>query len=365
MDACRGPTGVTRHALAQIEGLAKRPEDIALHLVSGRITEPGGRAFWQSLGPLPRRALPLRMRTMLRLWRVAKGPALESWTGPADWSYCPAEYYVPTRRARRAVTSHDVLQDLTYGTRRRRALVRRVFDSADLILSVSAFNTSRLLEAFPECRGRVAHVPNAAEDLFFEPAPEEERRAVRADLGLPPGVPFLVSVANVQPRKNLVRLVRAATRLREVASGEVALVLVGTGDADDPGLREVIARSGPSALIRTPGYRQGTALRAIYAEATALVFPSLCESFGIPAVEAMAQGCPVALADSTALPEIGGEAGWYFDPTDEGAMAAALRDLLDRVDERHRRVELGRAIASRYRWSASNDRLIAALRAFS
>ena len=80
-------------------------------------------------------------------------------------------------------------------------------------------------------------------------------------------------------------------------------------------LREAAAAAGPRVLIRMPGYRQGHDLRAIYAEATALVFPSLCESFGIPAVEAMAQGLPVALADSTALPEIGGEAGWYFDPT--------------------------------------------------
>ena len=114
--------------------------------------------------------------------------------------------------------------------------------------------------------------------------------------------------------------------------------------------------------MKLPGYRQGKALRAAYAEATALVFPSTCESFGIPAVEAMAQGIPVALADSTALPEVGGEAGWYFPPEDEEAMAGVLRDLLDRGDERSRRVEAGRRVASGYRWDAANDRLVAALR---
>ena len=115
-------------------------------------------------------------------------------------------------------------------------------------------------------------------------------------------------------------------------------------------------------MVRLPGYRQGRALLATYAESTALVFPSTCESFGIPAVEAMAQRIPVALADSTALPEIGGAAGWYFKPTVEDAITATLRELLDRPEERARRVEIGRGLAEQYRWQSANDRLVTALR---
>ena len=208
----------------------------------------------------------------------------------------------------------------------------------------------------------MAYVPNGADDLFFEPAAEHERARVRADLGLAGQMPYLLSVANFQPRKNLVRLIRAAARLPEVAAGELAIVLIGTG-ADDEAriLREAAAAAGPRVVIRMPGYRQGPDLRAIYAEATALVFPSLCESFGIPAVEAMAQGLPVALADSTALPEIGGDAGWYFDPLVEEAITASLRGLLDDHQERARRSALGRSIAANYRWDIANDLLVEAL----
>ena len=362
MNACRNPTGVTRHALGQFDRLAQRA-DVALTAVSGRIKDADGLARWERMDGPKRCELPVSTRDALRAWRTLGGPGVEWWTGRMDWVYAPAELFVPTRSAKLAVTSHDILQDVRFGGPRREALLARVFDHADLILSVSEFNTAKLLAMYPGCQGKIAYVPNAADDLFFESPTQRERDAVRVDLSLPAQIPYLISVASFQARKNLPRLIRAAGRLPEVQRGELALVLLGAGDeAEAEPIRQEIARLGRQSVIRLPGYRQGRGLLAAYAEASALVFPSTCESFGIPAVEAMAGGIPVALANSTALPEIGGDAGWYFNPSDDEAITATLADLLQNSDERARRADLGRSIAEDYRWSTANDRLVDALR---
>ncbi|WP_244420382.1 glycosyltransferase family 4 protein [Isosphaera pallida] len=362
LNACRYPTGVTRHALAQLEQLSNS-EAIDLQVVTGRVTVAEGRRYWEGLDPRRRHELPVRTRDILRYWRLLKHPRLQAWTGPVDWVYCPAEFSVSAAGARVAVTSHDLMQDLRFGDRRQLRMRARSFRRADLILSVSQFNTRLLLETFPDCRAKIAQVPNGAEDLFFEPPTEEERLAARRDLGLDPNHPYLITVANFQPRKNLPRLIRVAARLPEVARGDLALVILGFGGAEHTrALREAIAQVDPRARILMPGYRQGRELRALYAESLAMVFPSLCESFGIPVVEAMAQGIPVALADSTALPEVGGEAGWYFHPEDDDHMLMVLRDLLDRHEERRRRIQIGLKLAQHYRWDRAGRELIQALR---
>ena len=207
LDACHGPTGVTRHALAQLERLARRP-DLELSVITGRMIHPDGRAFWESLGDQKRRELPVRTRNILRWWRLKPWPPIDWWTGPVDWVYCPAEYFVATRSAKLAVTTHDVLQTLRFEPARKRELLGRIFARADLILSVSHYNTEQLHGAFSIPDDRVAYVPNGADDLFFQPLPSTSASRIRADLGLPPKVPYLLSVANFQPRKNLLRLVR-------------------------------------------------------------------------------------------------------------------------------------------------------------
>jgi glycosyltransferase involved in cell wall biosynthesis len=130
------------------------------------------------------------------------------------------------------------------------------------------------------------------------------------------------------------------------------LHLVCTGHPLDPEERELLARLGLGARVVQVRATEGQ-LRAVYARAAAFVFPSRYEGFGIPVLEAFAEGCPAALARTTSLPEVGGDAAIYFDPTDAGSIRDALSRLLGDRTLRADLVARGRSRLAQFTWEAT------------
>jgi len=140
--------------------------------------------------------------------------------------------------------------------------------------------------------------------------------------------PYLLSVGNFLPHKNLPRLVEAYRGLPETLRRRFTLVLAGAAARHGP------ARSlEPSSLARPgvllPGFVAPEDLSLLYAGATALVCPSLAEGFGLPVLEAMACGTPVVCARAGALPEVAGDAALYVEPTDVESIVAGLKRILE------------------------------------
>jgi glycosyltransferase involved in cell wall biosynthesis len=180
------------------------------------------------------------------------------------------------------------------------------------------------------------------------PTPEAE---LRERLGLPAG-PLVLAVSARRPHKNLSRLIEAMRGL------DATLVLPGYPTAFDDGLRQEAA----GAPVVFAGWVSDEDLEGLYAAATGMVFPSLAEGFGLPVLEAMRRGVPVACSSTTALGEIAGDAALTFDPESTDAIRAALQRLLDDPPERARLVDRGRARAADFSWSAAAEGTVASYR---
>ena len=180
--------------------------------------------------------------------------------------------------------------------------------------------------------------------------------------GLPAGVPLVVHVGGLSPHKNLERLLQAMARVR--AGGlRPHLALVGDPEADGFGSSHARLIAQRDALdlgsaVTFTGYVPGDHLVSLYNAATVFVMPSLSEGFGLPALEAMACGAPVAVSRRGALPEVVGEAGAYFDPLDVDDMAGTLERILGDPTLRARLAQAALDRARTFSWVAAADQTL-------
>jgi glycosyltransferase involved in cell wall biosynthesis len=195
---------------------------------------------------------------------------------------------------------------------------------------------------------------------------DEQARALRSAVGAQ--APYLLSVATSQPHKNLQRLIEAFARVTQQRPG-MRLVLVGGAGQAQAQLAEVASTAGVSEAISFTGWVDDRTLDAVYAGAELFVYPSLCEGFGLPLLEAMERGVPVLSSRDTSLPEVGGEAVEYVDATSVDELADAIGRLLADPARRAELVALGHTQFGRFGWPraaretlASYERVLAASR---
>jgi glycosyltransferase involved in cell wall biosynthesis len=163
--------------------------------------------------------------------------------------------------------------------------------------------------------------------------------------------PIVLTVSAKLAHKNLIRLISA---LASIPAGQrPLLVLPGYPTAHEPQLREHARALGIESDVRLLGWVSGAELEALYGAATCFVFPSLAEGFGLPVLEAMARGVPVACSARGALAEVAGDAALLFNPLEESEIAQAIRRLIDDGDESARLATAGRERAAGFSWQAA------------
>jgi glycosyltransferase involved in cell wall biosynthesis len=258
------------------------------------------------------------------------------------WTRCPT-----------VVTVHDICYATHpewFSARDLRVLNRAVpwsIRHATRVITVSELCRTEIIDHYGVETEKVVRIYNGP-GAGAQPIGEAQARTELAGIGIDPSRPYLLAVGNLQPRKNLVRLI-AAFRQLVAAGADDDLIIVGP---EHHGAQQVLdAAREASGRVRFTGYLNDLQLAACYRLATIYVFPSLFEGFGLPPIEAMSHGVPVACSRAGAMPEVCGDAVEYFDPLDVESMAAALTRLLHDSGRRAELIEAGLAQCRRYSWT--------------
>ncbi|NCO37811.1 MAG: glycosyltransferase family 1 protein [Armatimonadetes bacterium CG_4_10_14_3_um_filter_66_18] len=306
-------------------------------------------------------------------------PAARFWSRwPREWpvpELLPASYdvfhapFLPlpfSRRVPLVLTVHDVIPLLhpEWVTRRQWTQLQAVLAGARRaahVIADSAATRDDLLNLVPEVADRVTVVPLGVAAAFLAEQTPERVQQARLRYGLKR--PYVVSVCTLEPRKNLPRLLDAYQVLCSRPRWEHELVLIGSPGWRLGPLRQKLAEVESDGRVHTLGHVPDDDLPALIAGAEVMAFPSLCEGFGLPVLEAMACGTPVVCANTASLPEIASGAAVLVDPLSTECLAEAIADLVQDESLRRRLAEAGRERARRFTWERTARQTLAVYRA--
>lgn len=227
-----------------------------------------------------------------------------------------------------------------------RLIVPRIARRADRLITISSAAADDIVEYIGVPREQIDVVPlGPGTAARAAPTPEPQ---LRAELGLSAD-PIVLAVSAKKVHKNLSRLIQAMRLVVERAPAQ--LVLPGTPTEHEQELRRLAGREGLDGRVSFPPYVGAEQLEGLYAAASCFVLPSLNEGFGLPILEAMRRGVPVACSNTSAMPEVAGDAAVYFDPLDPTTIAAAVLDVLGDPTRAAEMVRAGLVQARSFSWA--------------
>jgi glycosyltransferase involved in cell wall biosynthesis len=256
------------------------------------------------------------------------------------------------------VSVHDVsfLEHPEYFTSFRalqlRCTVHRTVKAAARVLTPSEFSKRRILDAYGLDEEKVVVLPNGVCSSFHPISREIAQRWAQTSLGLT--VPFVLTVGDLQPRKNHASLIQAFERLlRAYPQLPHHLVIVGKETWHAQAIRAFARKSSVSDRVHFTGFVSDADLVKLYGACDLFVYPSFYEGFGLPILEAMACGRAVACSNTSAMPEVADSAALLFDPHSVDDILLSLRDLLLNPELRARMERLGAQRAPMFSWEKS------------
>lgn len=213
------------------------------------------------------------------------------------------------------------------------------------IVSISEATKRDMVRHLSVSPDRIAVTPLAANDIFCVRERDEARRILRP-LCLPER--YFLCIGSLEPRKNLPFLITAFLTVAPSVAED--LVIVGKSCWGEEAIEQALARHALRHRVHFTGYVDDSMLPFLYNAATALLFPTLYEGFGLPALEAMQSGCPVLCSNTSSLPEVVGDAGVLLDPGDGAAWRLAMENISGDEQSRAKLSHRGLLRAGMFSW---------------
>lgn len=352
----RRETGVGTYLRNLLFGLARLDRDNEYFLFSASWKDrfPASQVPPFAKARLIDRRIPVRV--LNRAWQRWGFPSFDRLVGARmDLVHSPMPLILPTG-GKKIITVHDLFfmdSPASAGKEAGEVFFRRAagsFKLCDGIITFSSFTRDQLAARFDVRPEKVRIIPHGVDRCFLEDISAAELEAFRAARRLPAS--FLLFVGAQEPRKNLPRLIEAL-KIVHLHGDKTPLVLAGPPGGDTETVRATAARLGLEQWLTMTGYLPPDDLPKLYRSATALVFPSLCEGFGLPLVEAMAAGLPVVAAMNSAIPEVAADAAVYFPAEDAEAMAAQISLILENDRLRAELAGRGKKRVQDFSWEKS------------
>ncbi len=304
-------------------------------------------------------------RQVSDLWRMARAVAkakFDVFFFPTRYSYFPLICSTPMVIAFHDATAERHPELIFPGFKSRllwRIKSRLALRRADRLVTVSHDARQQLSEVFRYPAESITVISEGTDPIFRPLTDNGEAASIRERFKLPPNDPLILYVGGISPHKNLQGLLRAL----EQVPGSWHLVLVGDYENDSfwGCYNELIALIGDIGLdgrVTFTGFVTDEELLHCYHASTMLVLPSMSEGFGLPVVEAMACGLPVAASARNSIPEVLGDAGLLFDPTSIEDMTDCIGRLMADPELRERLRLLGLARAESYSWANGARNLV-------
>lgn len=268
-------------------------------------------------------------------------------------------------RCHSVITVHDCVHVLFPNVagsqaefRRARMRTRRSVKRCSRIIAVSEATCRDLMRLFQVPRGKIKVIHNAIDERITTRTREEEEKKILERYQV--HSPFLLYAGNVRPHKNLARVIEAFAVLKSElqenpAWWDLKLLIIGDELSKHQLLRRAAIRGGVQNDVRFLGFVSYETLRIFYRTAHIFVFPSLYEGFGLPPLEAMANGTPVLTSNVSSLPEVLGDAALLVNPENVFDISKGLKHLLLDSSLRRDLSERGYRQAKKYSWRKSAE----------